>query len=195
MPDSGKNRYFDEHGELKAVEDFSIFDGFSCGHDGLDEFLFQYAKDNQKELLFKVYSYSLNAGDEENFISSEPVAFLTLFNNSQDLEIEDIKDKGLNAPYIREFKYRFPAVSIGHMGVHIDYQRKSIGTNILNLVKYIFVTNNKTGCRFINLQSINSPGVMKFYRQNDFEPTSLLNTLGEVVPMFCDLLRFKSLCE
>lgn len=195
MRDSGKNRYLDEHGELKAVEDFSIFDGFSCGHGGLDEFLFKYAEDNQNDLLFRVYSYSVNAGDNSNFVPSEPVAFVSLCNNSQDLELEDIESKGLNAPHIREFKYRFPAVSIGHMGVHVAYQRKSIGTNILNLVKRIFAIDNKTGCRFINLQAINSPEVMKFYRFNDFEPTSLLNTLGEVVPMFCDLLRFKSLCK
>ena len=193
MSDSIRNRYEDEHGILEAVEDFSIFDGFSCGHCGIDNFLLKHAEKNQDELLLRVYSYRLNLSDDDESVFSEPVAYVSMYNSVQNLEHYDIDEKGLNGPHAEDFGRSFPSVGLCNLAVKSEYQRNSIGTNILNLIKRIFVTNNKTGCRFISIQAIADPGIVKFYTKNDFEPTSAAAYGGDTVPMFCDLLRFKGL--
>lgn len=193
MSDSIRNRYEDEHGILEAVEDFSIFDGFSCGHCGIDSFLFSHAEKNQNELLLRVYSYRLNLGNGDGPLLSEPVAYVSMYNSVQNLEDYDIDEKGLNGPHAEDFRRSFPSVGICNLAVKSEYQRNSIGTNILNLIKRIFVTNNKTGCRFISIQAIKDSGIVRFYKKNDFEPTSVSAYGGDTVSMFCDLLRFKGL--
>jgi ribosomal protein S18 acetylase RimI-like enzyme len=193
VSDSFVNRYKDEHGQLEAVEDFSIFDGFSCGHSGIDNFLFNHAEKNQKELLLRVYSYRLMLDTGVNPTLSEPVAYVSMYNSVQNLDSGDIDDKGLNGVHAKDFNRSFPSVTLCNLAVKLEYQRNSIGTNILNLVKRIFITNNKTGCRFISIQSIGDPGIVNFYMKNDFEPTSVTYLSGDTVPMFCDLLRFKNI--
>ena len=62
-----------------------------------------------------------------------------------------------------------PAVKIGRLGVSGEYQRKGVGTILINLGKQIFTTRNRTGCRFITVDAYNDPAVMGFYENNDFD--------------------------
>lgn len=47
----------------------------------------------------------------------------------------------------------FPAVKIGRLGVKKEYQSSGFGTSILNMTKEMFITNNRTGCRFITVEA------------------------------------------
>lgn len=40
----------------------------------------------------------------------------------------------------------YPAVKIGRLGVSLKYQHSRIGSDILNFVKDVFISNNRTGC-------------------------------------------------
>ncbi len=58
------------------------------------------------------------------------------------------------------------------------------------LVKQIFTTGNRTGCRFITVDAYNDPVVTKFYEKNDFD-FYLESDFKEVTRiMFFDLKTF-----
>ena len=64
---------------------------------------------------------------------------------------------------------RYPAVLIGRLGVNKDYRGKGYGSEILDYVKNWFSEpENKTGCRFVIVDALNSPRVLKFYSENKF---------------------------
>jgi GNAT superfamily N-acetyltransferase len=63
----------------------------------------------------------------------------------------------------------YPAVLIGRLGVSKNYWGQGIGTQLLDFIKAWFVDEgNKTGCRFIVVDSYNEPQPLKFYQKSDF---------------------------
>lgn len=67
----------------------------------------------------------------------------------------------------------YPAVLIGRLGVDIDYQgpRFRIGAQIMDFIKDWFISaDNKTGCRFILVDAVNSPHTLSYYERNGFKP-------------------------
>ncbi|MBF0338599.1 MAG: GNAT family N-acetyltransferase [Nitrospirae bacterium] len=64
--------------------------------------------------------------------------------------------------------YTYPAVKIGRLGVHKDYQRIGVGRMVLDHIKKAFAYDNKTGCRFITVDAYNKPDVLSFYIKNEF---------------------------
>jgi len=50
-----------------------------------------------------------------------------------------------------------------------EFRGHGVGTNLLNMVKRLFVTENRTGCRFITVDAYNDPEVLTFYQKNDFD--------------------------
>jgi GNAT superfamily N-acetyltransferase len=83
----------------------------------------------------------------------------------------------------------YPAVKVARFGVHKDYQRKGIGTMLMDYIKGNFIDNNKTGCRFIVVDAY--PDAVGFYEQNGFD---FLLTRGEeqgkTRSMYFDLILF-----
>jgi ribosomal protein S18 acetylase RimI-like enzyme len=61
-----------------------------------------------------------------------------------------------------------PAVKIGRLGVHTKYQKSGIGTQLLDTIKFLFIDNNKTGCRYITVDAYNNEKTIPFYRKNGF---------------------------
>ena len=58
---------------------------------------------------------------------------------------------------------------IGRLGVDKNYQSLHIGTEIINFIKAWFLDPlNKTGCRFILVDSYNKEKTIKFYANNGF---------------------------
>ena len=126
---------------------------FSCGEDDLDEF---FAKDclvNQRRLLGKTYLFCLK---------EQPDTIVTAFSLSNDsirltnritdeykehfLDDTDLRDKSLK---------RFPAVLIGRLGTNIRFAGQGYGTAIMDFIKVLFRTNNRTGCRFLIVDALN----------------------------------------
>jgi GNAT superfamily N-acetyltransferase len=139
---------------------------FSCGENDLDEF---FAKDcliNQSRLLGKTYLFCLK---------EQPDTIVTAFSLSNDsirltnritdeykeqfLDDTDLHDKSLK---------RFPAVLIGRLGTNKDFAGQGYGTAIMDFIKVLFRTNNRTGCRFLIVDALNRPETLHYYEKNGF---------------------------
>ena len=139
---------------------------FNCGENDLDEF---FAKDcliNQSRLLGKTYLFCLK---------EQPDTIVTAFSLSNDsirltnrftdeykehfLDDTDLHDKSLK---------RFPAVLIGRLGTNKDFAGQGYGTAIMDFIKVLFRTNNRTGCRFLIVDALNRTEALHYYEKNDF---------------------------
>lgn len=61
---------------------------------------------------------------------------------------------------------RYPGVLIGRLAVASEFAKQGIGSEVLNMIKYMFVDpENKTGCRFIIVDAVNSQEVLSFYEK------------------------------
>lgn len=139
---------------------------FSCEEEDIDEF---FAKDclvNQRKLLGKTYLFCLK---------SQPDTIVTAFSLSNDsirltnritdeykeqfLDDTDLRDKTLK---------RFPAVLIGRLGTSKDFAGRGYGSAIMDFIKVLFRTNNRTGCRFLIVDALNRPETLRFYEKNGF---------------------------
>ena len=70
----------------------------------------------------------------------------------------------------------YPAVLIGRLGVNKNFrtiigEEERIGTQLMNFIKSWFIdSKNKTGCRFIVVDSYNERIPLKYYKNNGFIP-------------------------
>lgn len=65
---------------------------------------------------------------------------------------------------------RYPGILIGRIGVNKEFARKGVGSEVLDFVKEWFADDgNKSGCRFVIVDAVNTPEVLTFYQHNGFE--------------------------
>ena len=184
LPSGERNSHLDDFGAFKAVEDFSVFGGFSCRDDDLNDFILNDARAQHEQLLSVTYSYCLRLDGDY----SPPVAFVSLANDSLKLKPEQKENVGLGGIGYQEF----PAVKVCRLGVHVEFQRKGIGTQVLNTIKRLFLTENRTGCRFITVDAYNNPETLAFYQANDFDFLWNKDATRHTRAMFYNLMRFKA---
>ncbi|MBR5314246.1 MAG: GNAT family N-acetyltransferase [Clostridia bacterium] len=136
---------------------------FRCGDDDLDEFFLQDAFLQSDELLCKNYCFTLD--DNPTTI----VAAFTLANDSIK-KIPGSRKKKVEKKIPREKLYSsYPAVMIGRLGISADFQGQHLGSDVLSFIKAWFVDPlNKTGCRFLLVDSYNKPNNLSFYQRNGF---------------------------
>ncbi|KJU83145.1 GCN5-like N-acetyltransferase [Candidatus Magnetobacterium bavaricum] len=91
------------------------------------------------------------------------IAFYSVLND----KVQRTTKTSKNVPN-KKRHYTYPAVKIGRLGVHKDYQRIGIGRMVLDHIKKAFAYDNKTGCRFITVDAYNKPDVLSFYIKNEF---------------------------
>ncbi|WP_421813496.1 GNAT family N-acetyltransferase [Flagellimonas sp.] len=136
---------------------------FDCGDHDLNGFLFDDAKNYAKDLMAVTY---LLHNDKET------VAYFNYFNDKIshtdiDGNIEMFLERvGVFLPEGKSDKKSYPAVKIGRLGVHTKHQSSGLGKAILDYTKDSFVTNNKTGCKFIVVDAYKNS--VKFYEKNGF---------------------------
>lgn len=141
------------------------FSPLVCGDEDLDEFFSCDAFLQQDELLCKNFFFY-----EDDCAENKIVAAFTLSNDSikkipgsRKRKIE--KDIDRNKHY-----FSYPAVMIGRLGVSKDYQDRHIGGEILDFIKAWFLDPlNKTGCRFLLVDSYKTARNLHFYERNGFE--------------------------
>ena len=127
---------------------------FTCGEDDLDEF---FAKDcliNQRRLLGKTYLFCLKNQPDTIVsafsLSNDSIRLtnrITDEDKEQFLDDTDLHDKTLK---------RFPAVLIGRLGTSSHFAGQGYGTAIMDFIKVLFRTNNRTGCRFLIVDALES---------------------------------------
>lgn len=150
---------------------FRIFDknfydegiDFTCGDSDLDEFFQNDAFLQSMELLCKNYCFV----SDDN--PKEIVCAFTLANDSIK-KIPGSRKKKVEGAIPREKHYAsYPAVMIGRLGVSQKMQAHHLGTEVLDFIKAWLVDPlNKTGCRFLLVDSYNQPKNFRFYERNGF---------------------------
>lgn len=156
---------------------------FKCEIEDLNDFLINDAFLHQKELLTVTYLFS---------IDSKLAAFLSLSNDIVHEELFPSKSQFKKftkvLPHSKRYK-QLPAVKIGRLGVDSKYSGKGIGSQIIEMVKNSFTTNNKTGCRFITIDAYNNLKTLSFYKKNEFEFFTEKDKDQNTRAMYFDLMK------
>ena len=75
---------------------------------------------------------------------------------------------------------------VRRLGVSESAKGMALGSRILNLVKWMYMSNNRAGCRFVTVDAYKN--AVPFYEKNKFN--LLLSTMPEdntTIPMYFDL--------
>ena len=138
---------------------------FDCGDRDLNDFILNRASAFQKYLIAVTYA-CVNVDD-----ASQVYAYCSLANDK--VAITDFKDK---TEFNRFRKKRgfpnekrlksYPAVKLCRLGVDVSAKGNQIGSGMLDYIKWMFVTENKTGCRFLTVDAYLD--AVPFYEKNGF---------------------------
>ena len=147
------------------------------------EYFLKDAKDVESELNTK--SYFLH---EKN--NQDPLVGFSISNNA----LEACSD--IDMAILHNSQYNiYPAVLIGRFATHTKYTKKGLGSLTIDLIKNWFITDNKTGCRFIIVDSRKE--AVNFYTKCGFEeyPEENKKTKQDTTLLYFDLKAYQSNIE
>lgn len=173
----------DKEWEFESLDNFGDFDGFDCNNVDLNDFIQNDAELHKKELITETYCFRY-IYDEG---SSAPLGFISLANDT--IPLGTNKQKRAIANDLRKYRV-FPAVKIARLGVNSIIQGKSIGSQMVDLVKCLLTNHNRTGCRFLTVDAYNVERVLRFYKKNDFQFLDEEDKSDETRIMYYDLKTF-----
>ena len=157
---------------------------FHCADKDLNEFLVQDAKHYLNDMMAVTYVYV-------DPVKQQIAAYFSLLN---DKVAYDPQSKGIwnrINRHIHNNKRRksYPSVKIGRLAVAEEYAKCGLGSRIIEYIKLWYSTSNRAGCRFITVDAYSS--AIDFYRKNDFEFFTTLDTFDSTRLMYFDLKPFK----
>lgn len=140
-------------------------DVFSCGDADMDDFFLNDAIDYATFMMGRSYCFRL----KEN--PRKIVCVFTVSNDS--IRIYDLprsrRDFMLKITHHQKRLNRYPGILVGRIGVNVEFARNGVGSAVLDFVKEWFADEtNKSGCRFVIVDAVNSPDVLSFYQKNGF---------------------------
>ena len=135
---------------IKADKDILRSVEFDCGDEDLNEFLLEDSFINIDNSLSKIYLC---------LYENKVVAFFSLSADSI-----KINEK-------LEIAYRtYPAIKIGRLAVHKDFQGMHIGSILIDwVVGFCLELRKDIGVRFISVDAYNKEKIISFYNYNLFE--------------------------
>jgi GNAT superfamily N-acetyltransferase len=139
---------------------------FDCGHRDLNDFFEKECHGYSKELLGKSYCFLL---------SEDPrilVCAFTLSNDSIKVNfIPNSRRKRVSRRIPRQKQFRsYPAVLIGRLGVNNSFKGMGVGHELMDFIKTWFLEpENKTGCRFLVVDSYSEVNPLNYYGRNGFD--------------------------
>jgi len=178
-----RNNFEDDNCRLRPVDDFASFTGFSCACRDLDDYIQNDAERHDREMISRTYAFHLK--DQGSL--SPVVAFVSLANDA--IRLANRKKERLFPDGLRYKAY--PAVKVCRLGTRAAYQRQGIGSYVLWTLRFLFLSDNRTGCRFMTVDAYNDPPTLNFYQKNDFALLSENDAKEDTRSMYCDLLRFR----
>ncbi len=158
---------------------------FDCNNEQLNGFLFDDAKNHLRELVATTFLL-INQTDTVGYwcYQNDKITVGDINGNFEKF-IERIAS--CFGREIKEKEYKsFPAVKIGRLGVSDKYKGNGIGSNIIAFTKELFVSNNRTGCRFITVDAFKES--VSFYERNGFKYMSSKDKRSDTRQMYYDLL-------
>jgi len=156
-----------------------------CSKDtDLNNFLAEDAKNYAADLMAVTYL----------FIDTEKQQIAAYFSLLNDKVAYDPQAKGIwnrINRHISNNKRRrsYPSAKIGRLAVATGYEHAGLGSQILNLIKSYLVTEPKLGCRFLTVDAY--ADATDFYRKNDFDYFTTLDTFDSTRLMYFDLKPFR----
>lgn len=173
---------------VRLSPDLKIGD-FDCGDADLNEFL----RDDAVTYLTELLSVTYLVMDEKRV-----AGFFSLSNDKLTCAPDE---DGTKATWNRlqrtipnkKRRKSYPAVKVGRLGVYADMQRSGLGRQILDWLKILFLTANRTGCRFITVDAYNNPRTIGFYERNDFRFLTPADEKADTRQMYFDLKPFADL--
>lgn len=148
--------------KLSLTEQVTSFD---CGDEDLNSFILEEAPLYRKALL--AVTYVVEDGE-----SGKVLAYFSLANDK--VSLSDFESK---TEFNRFRKHRFanekrlrsyPAGKLCRLAVDNTAKKLHIGSDLIRFVKRYFVTDNKTGCRFLTVDAY--ADAIPFYLKNGFIP-------------------------
>lgn len=161
---------------------------FISEDEDLNNFLAEDAKNYSADLMAVTYLFIDNK-------KQQIVAYFSLLNDKMAYDPQNRNLWNRINRLIPNNKRRrnYPSAKIGRLAVAKEYAHKGIGSQILEYVEYFLVTNPKLGCRFLTVDAYSD--VTDFYRKNDFEYFTMLDSLDSTRLMYFDLKPFKDSLE
>jgi GNAT superfamily N-acetyltransferase len=173
---------------FRRLKEGEVVQEFDCGeaYEDLNDFIINDAHLYRKELLAVTYVVE---------DACKTLAYCSLANDR--IGIEDFptgtaynrfrRKKFVNAKRIKHY----PAIKICRLGVDVGHQDKGLGTLIVDTVKWYFLDNNKSGCRYITVDA--HKDAVQFYKKNGFvELVETSHSLAsDTTLMFYDLMALK----
>ena len=144
---------------------------FDCGDDDLNDFIINDAPMYRKALLAITYIL-------KNKHTEQVVAYFSVANDR--ISIKDFPDNTTFNRFRKQFFVNekrlksYPAIKLCRFGIDKSIQGHKIGTFLLDFIGTLFISDNKSGCRFITVDAY--AGAIPFYLKNDF---SFLSTEDE----------------
>lgn len=182
MPqDTGRNSFELDGFRLSKVDNYEILKNFDCDDADLNDYFTNDIIKYRDELLSQAYKVE-GATEDGEFVL---VALIDFGNDAVRYE----KWKKCEISLSDDKTISLPAVKITRFGVHKELQGNNFGTHIINMVKYLFLTDNRTGCRLITVDAYNDKPALNFYTKNEFEFFSDKDINKKTRSMFFDLKR------
>ncbi len=179
-----RNKYFsdDRIFLIQKVNAFSKLSLFNCNDNDLNEYFHVDAELHKKELLTQTYEFTTNE------LENEIIGLVDLSNDSVD---KRKFPSGVKPAFMELKNYStYPAVKITRLGIDIEYQGNNAGSIFLNMIKKMFLKDNRTGCRFITIDAYNNERTLRFYEKNDFTFFSDKDKNKKTRSMYFDLKRY-----
>ena len=150
--------------EIRKLDNNEIIKSFDCGDADLNDFIINEAHHYRKALLAVTYVFeNKETGNVIGYFSlANDRVSLTDFNNKTEFN-RFRKTRFVNEKRIKSY----PAVKICRLGIDKSLRGKGIGSTLLDFIKYFFIENNKTGCRFLTVDAYNN--AIYFYKNNKFQ--------------------------
>lgn len=152
---------------------------FDCGDSDLNDFLLNDSKSYLGKFLAVTYIL-------EN--EHETIAFFSLLNDKiSQTEVDSSNQwkKLFRKTTGKDFRSH-PAVKVGRLGISNSFKGLGVGRSVMDFIKEMFVTNNRTGCRYITIDAYRES--LPFYEKNDFRYLTQKDTESSTRLMYFDLL-------
>lgn len=145
--------------KLRKTSSIKVFD---CGDQDLNDFIIHESWPYQKARLSVTYIYESEAGNVDAFISlANDRISMSDFENRTDFN----RFRKKRFPKSKRMK-SYPAVKICRLGVNNSMKGHSIGSLLIDLIKTMYLTDTKAGCRFITVDAYRA--AIPFYEKNGF---------------------------
>lgn len=155
---------------------------FSCGDDDLDEYFREDAIEARDLMTCETFVLTHEKS------SDAAVGLVSVCNDT--MAMKDIRGlPELKGTPEAKLNYKdWPAVKIARLAVLRDVQGKNVGSHLMNLLKHLFVVENRTGCRIMTVDAYNKPEVIRFYVKNGFDFITAKDINRQTRGMWFDLL-------